>query len=312
MTDLRGRPDPLPTSRSARLPTYSAEGVTLYRGDAIAVLRSLPTASCDACVTDPPYGERVARWDGPRCREWYVAWMREVDRVVVRNGPILTFAPRRHFDVLMSALREVRGDTAEAPLQMVVWVHRQGFRPAPGYLRPEHEAIVISGLLRVNADDVLAERDGYGPVARTSRPAETADVPDALGRTVATTVGTVLAAHRTRRRDRTGHPTQKPEDLIRLLVALTTPPGGRVLDPFCGSGTTLVAAQATGRQAIGIDRSIRACNLAIRRLSGRSDGDRPAETRPDPAGSEVPVQSSAGRSGAGRNVEWPSRADGKT
>lgn len=300
-----------PSNRAGpgRTPLFADVGVTIYRGDALAVLRTLPAGAIEACVTDPPYGEGVARWDGPRCREWYVAWMREVDRVVVRNGPILTFAPRRRFDVLMSALREVRGDTAEAPLQMIVWVHRQGFRPAPGYLRPEHEAIVISGLLRVNADDVLAERDGHGPVAPTTRPTELADGPDGLGRTVATTVGTVLAAHRTRRRDRTGHPTQKPEGLIRLLVALTTPPGRRVLDPFCGSGTTLVAARATGREAIGIDRSIRACNLAIGRLSGRS---RPAGIRPVAGASAAPVQSSAGRSGAGRNVEWPSRADGKT
>ncbi|MGH2376955.1 MAG: DNA methyltransferase, partial [Candidatus Limnocylindria bacterium] len=78
----------------------------------------------------------------------------------------------------------------------------------------------------------------------------------------------VLEARRTRRRDATGHPTQKPEALVRLLVALTTPPGGRVLDPFCGSGTTLVAARAIGRAAIGIDRSIRACNLTVRRWEG--------------------------------------------
>lgn len=295
-----------------RTPIFEADGTALYRGDALAVLRSLPSASCDACVTDPPYGERVARWDGPRCREWYVAWMREVARVIVPGGPILTFAPRRRFDVFMSALREVRGDTPEAPLQMIVWVHRQGFRPAPGYLRPEHEAIVVSGLLRVNADDVLAERRGRDLVTSTSSPAERADEPDALGRTVATTVGTVLAAHRTRRRDRIGHPTQKPEDLIRLLVALTTSPGGRVLDPFCGSGTTLVAARDTGREAVGIDRSIRACNLAIGRISGPTGRSHPAGTRPVPGASAVPVQSSTGRSGAGRNVEWPSRADGKT
>ena len=295
-----------------RVPLFDAGGATVYRGDALAVLRPLPSASCDACVTDPPYGERVATWDGPRCREWYVAWMREVDRVVVRNGPILTFAPRRRFDVLMSALREVRGDTAEAPLQMIVWVHRQGFRPAPGYLRPEHEAIVVSGLLRVNAADVLAERQGPDLASSTHRPAGSADDPDAFGRTVATTVGTVLAAHRTRRRDRTGHPTQKPENLIRLLVALTTPPDGRVLDPFCGSGTTLVAAREIGRAAIGIDRFIRACNLAIGRTSGRSGRTRPADIRADRGRLVVPVQSSAGRSGAGRNAEWPSRGDGKT
>lgn len=258
----------------ARSPLFEAAGVALYRGDALAVLRSLPSASCDACVTDPPYGERAARWDGPRCREWYVAWMREVDRVVVPGGPILTFAPRRRFDVFMSALREARGDPPEAPLQMIVWVHRQGFRPAPGYLRPEHEAIVVSGLLRVDAEDVRAERRGAGIVAEGGPNVAdaAADGPATSSRSVGPNAGTVLEARRTRRRDATGHPTQKPEALVRLLVALTTPPGGRVLDPFSGSGTTLVAARATGRTAIGIDRSIRACNLTIRRCGSGPSG----------------------------------------
>lgn len=264
-----------------RTALFAAGGLALYRGDAIAVLRSMTAASCDACVTDPPYGERVARWDGPRCREWYVAWMREVNRVVVPGGPILTFAPRRRFDVFMSALREVRGDPPECPLQMIVWVHRQGFPPAPGYLRPEHEAIIVSGRLRVDAEDVSSTRqDLYASTvlasandsgARTddprTRPTNGSGAPVGhIGRPIGPNAGTVFEARRTRRRDATGHPTQKPEALMRVLVALTTPPGGRVLDPFCGSGTTLIAARALGRTAIGIDRSLRGCNLAIRRL----------------------------------------------
>src|SRR6185436_17533840 len=46
------------------------------------------------------------------------------------------------------------------------------------------------------------------------------------------------------------HPTVKPIKLIEWLVKLVTPPGGTVLDPFAGSGTTGVAAMATGRDAI--------------------------------------------------------------
>lgn len=245
---------------AARVPTYASGGVALYRGDAIAVLHSLPCASADACVTDPPYGERIARWDGPRCREWYAAWLRELDRVLVPYGPIVTFAPRRRCDVVMSALREVRGDPPEAPLQMLVWVHRQGFRPAPGYLRPEHEAIVASGLLRVQDDDVREERISLAENWSTSQSAS-ATPPS---------VGTVIEASRTARRDRTGHPTQKPEGLVRFLVALATPAGGLVVDPFAGSGTTLLAAAELGRAAIGIDRSIRACRIAADRLAART------------------------------------------
>lgn len=51
------------------------------------------------------------------------------------------------------------------------------------------------------------------------------------------------------------HPAPMPLDLARYLVSLSTPPGELVLDPFCGSGTTLVAARERGRHSIGIDRN---------------------------------------------------------
>jgi hypothetical protein len=56
------------------------------------------------------------------------------------------------------------------------------------------------------------------------------------------------------RGDGNRHPTVKPLALMRWLVRLVTPPGGLVLDPFAGSGTTLVAAMAEGMDAIGIER----------------------------------------------------------
>ncbi len=67
--------------------------------------------------------------------------------------------------------------------------------------------------------------------------------------------------------ERTGYPTQKPLELLRILVQACCPPGGVVLDPCCGSGTTLVAAIESGRNAIGIDRSAAAIETAARRLA---------------------------------------------
>lgn len=49
------------------------------------------------------------------------------------------------------------------------------------------------------------------------------------------------------------HPTQKPVDALRPLIESLCPPGGLVLDPFCGSGSTLVAAQQLGRAYLGIE-----------------------------------------------------------
>ncbi len=68
-------------------------------------------------------------------------------------------------------------------------------------------------------------------------------------------------------RERVGYPTQKPLALLKRIIALASNAGDLVLDPFCGSGTTLVAAQALGRQWIGIDANLKAIALARARLA---------------------------------------------
>lgn len=66
--------------------------------------------------------------------------------------------------------------------------------------------------------------------------------------------------------DINAHPTQKPLRLMSWLVKLVTPPGGVVLDPFLGSGTTLVSAISEGRRGIGIEQEEIFLQLAKRRL----------------------------------------------
>ncbi len=63
------------------------------------------------------------------------------------------------------------------------------------------------------------------------------------------------------------HPTQKPLRLMKALIELTTKEGQMVLDPFCGSGTTLVAAKQNGRHYVGIEQNQRFCEIAYERLS---------------------------------------------
>lgn len=67
-------------------------------------------------------------------------------------------------------------------------------------------------------------------------------------------------------KERTGYPTQKPILLLERIIEITTSPGDVVLDPFCGSGTTLVAAKLLDRKFIGIDISEEAIALANGRL----------------------------------------------
>lgn len=75
--------------------------------------------------------------------------------------------------------------------------------------------------------------------------------------------GNVLAAGRVEPVD---HPSPKPVGLLARMIEVVTPPGGVVLDPFMGSGSTLRAALDCGRRAIGIEVEERYCEIAAKRL----------------------------------------------
>ena len=66
--------------------------------------------------------------------------------------------------------------------------------------------------------------------------------------------------------ERVGHPSPRPLDTMRHIVQLAAAHGSSVVDPFMGSGTTLVAAKGTGRKALGIEIEERYCEIAAKRL----------------------------------------------
>lgn len=68
-------------------------------------------------------------------------------------------------------------------------------------------------------------------------------------------------------KERTGYPTQKPIELLERIIQISTDEGDSVLDPFCGSGTTLVAAKMLNRNFMGIDKNSSAIELCNRRLA---------------------------------------------
>lgn len=72
---------------------------------------------------------------------------------------------------------------------------------------------------------------------------------------------------------RTDHPTEKPFDVIRRIVLVSSNPGDLVVDPFLGSGTTAVAAKQTGRRFIGFDTSDEYIHIARNRLDGTKAED---------------------------------------
>jgi site-specific DNA-methyltransferase (adenine-specific) len=67
-------------------------------------------------------------------------------------------------------------------------------------------------------------------------------------------------------KETTGYPTQKPEPLLERIIHATTESGGSVLDPMCGSGTTVAVAHRLGRRAVGIDQSDLAVAISRKRI----------------------------------------------
>jgi site-specific DNA-methyltransferase (adenine-specific) len=92
------------------------------------------------------------------------------------------------------------------------------------------------------------------------------------------------------------HPTVKPLDVMRWLVRLVSPPGGLVLDPFTGSGSTGCAAVTEGRRFLGVEREVDYLPLAQARLAHWTRVAEPVQrllndgsARSVPGGESIPI-----------------------
>ncbi len=94
------------------------------------------------------------------------------------------------------------------------------------------------------------ERDNWVPNPKGAKPKDVFDIP-----TTCNGMG-----------ESTPHPTQKPEEMIRKFVLASSQPGDLVIDPFSGSGTTLVVAEQLDRRWLGCDLSTTYNEWAIQRL----------------------------------------------
>lgn len=88
-----------------------------------------------------------------------------------------------------------------------------------------------------------------------------------VGRFYQTDTGNLIRCTRTRPQERE-HPTEKPIELLEKLIRVVAPPDGLVVDPFCGSGTTGIAALRLGCRFLGFDREPAYVDLTTRRLGG--------------------------------------------
>lgn len=240
-------------------PYWASDDVTLYLGDMREVLPALQVTA-DAVVADPPYGETSLSWD-----RWPDGWP---DAILPIAQSLWCFGSMRMF------LERVTEFGAWKLSQDVIWEKHNASGPDADRFRRIHEHALhwYRGPWR----DVF-----HDPQRRVSGVVERGRI---VGQGAKTTgqrgeyngrqwsddgtrlLSSILHA-RSMHRNGNIHPTEKPVELLDPLIRYACPPGGTVLDPFAGSGSTAVAARLSGRRAVLIEADERYCRAIARRLS---------------------------------------------
>lgn len=239
-------------------PYYTDADVTLHLGDMREILPGLDLAA-DCAVADPPYGETSLTWD-----RWPDGWpgaLLHVTRSMWCFGSMRMFLDRR-------------GDFAAWKLsQDVVWEKQNGTGFAADRFKRVHEHAVHWyrgdwSAIRHDTPRVAyrTARQDHG-VHRQGQPTHTGKVSTHTWTDDGTRLTrSVIQAPNMWRRGAI-HPTEKSTEILSPLIEYACPPGGLVLDPFAGSGSTAVAARLTGRRTVLIEADERYCELIARRLA---------------------------------------------
>jgi site-specific DNA-methyltransferase (adenine-specific) len=234
------------------MPYYEQNGVTIYHGDCLKVLPELQV-DADLVLTDPPWlarGKQVAR------RGWGVGQERQPS-LTIGQGAIGTFSQH----ALRLAFRKTKADmlvicgykelgkviAVLEPIRGVFVWHKPNAGPSIAYPSAMDVAYIVWG---AHASRLTGRQWWKSGVMSHN-------IPQAG------------CFHGERLRDKStgkaAHPCQGPLSLYRQLLA-PVKPGGLVLDPYMGTGTTLRAAKDLGLKAIGIEIEERYCEMAANRL----------------------------------------------
>lgn len=240
-------------------PYYSDGNVTLYHGDMRDLVHDL--GQFDACITDPPYGDTTLQWD-----YWPKEWPLTVAHA---TNSMWCFGSMRMF---FSQLP----DFVQAGWKMsqdLVWEKHNGSGFATDRFRRVHEHAVHWyrgkwGSMHHQVPRVPSTEDNRRSTKRKG-PAGQAPHMGAIG------AGGYTATDRMARsvirepscNGKAIHPTEKPAGVLAPLLKYSVPAGGIVLDPFAGSGSTLLTARQLGRRAVGIEADEAYCEAAANRLS---------------------------------------------
>lgn len=274
------------------LPTLN-DPVRLLVGDALTVLAMFPSATFHAIISDPPHGIGAGQWDVLPSLEL----LRDLLRVLRPGGKLVFIADDRTWHRLAVAVE----DTGFAIEGHCLWLFATGrartaAQPRPAFApiivarKPGPSAITSIDEARIPWRDDRDRRQACRAqtLRTTSRrralgsnlDQNTFYTPNNEGRWPTSVLATDPVVGRLQHifdipkaRDPNGHPCSKPIALMSQLLRLYSPPGGLVLDPFAGAGTTGVPAIAVGRRVVLVERDPIFARMAQTMLLSAQQGE---------------------------------------
>lgn len=230
---------------------YENELVDLYLGNALEVLKEIPTESVDSIITDPPYflsnggitcqnGKMVivdkGDWDklndSMTMEEFYQSFLTEAKRILKKDGTIWVFGTMHNIFTLGYLIQK----NDFKILNNVTW---QKTNPAPN-LSCRMFTHSTETILWAKKDASSKHYFNYDLMKEQNLGKQMKDV---------WTTSTTKKSEKSHGK----HPTQKPLEIMDRIILSSTEEDDTILDCFAGSGTTLVSACSLGRKAIGIE-----------------------------------------------------------
>jgi site-specific DNA-methyltransferase (adenine-specific) len=252
-------------------PYFIKSDFVLYNADCLNILKQLPENSVDMVFADPPYllsnggfsvhaGRRVSvnkgEWDKSnglkKDFEFHLEWIQAVKRVLKPSGT-LWISGTYHSIYQCGFALQVAGFHV---LNDIAW-----FKPnaSPNlscrFFTASHETLIWA-----RKDKTAKHIFNYDLMKNGTWPEDALKKPGLQMRSV-WSMGTPKPAEKKFGK----HPTQKPIDLLKRIILSSTNEGGVILDPFTGSSTTGIVANAFNRKFIGIDLEEKYLKLSIKR-----------------------------------------------
>jgi len=267
----------------------------IYQGDCLEIMKKLQDSSVDMIYLDPPFftnrrhslssRDRRSHYsfdDLWECHKIYAEFMRirliEAKRLLKDTGSIFIHCDKSANHIIRLIGEDIFGESNF--LSEIIWSYKR-WSNSSNKLTPNHQNILFFSKTEkytfnkiyteysatTNVDQILQKRsrDVYG---KTIYARETDGRIISSGEKKGVPLSDVweIPFLNPKAKERTGYPTQKPILLLDKIIEISTNEGDVILDPFCGSGTTLVAAKIKRRRFIGIDILQEAVDLTKSRL----------------------------------------------